>query len=334
MSQRVTARTGYRDVCLNPKRTSKRAKGNPVAPKNPLGMIVDTALDALKDPKGAAEKGVDLARGTATLGRLVAEQTAKSAATKAFGTAGAAASKVGLTRGHHTPDVASEAGASANLRAVPDVNEAGHPPVQEAAEAVVSTTARKAPAKKADGSAAEKAPAKKAVSPEKGPAATKAPAAKNAPANRPATKKAPGKASPAAKKIQPPAPTPAVTEVPERRAAEPATAAEEAKLSPNPELTAKKAAGKASAKKTAAKKAPAKKAPAKKTPAAAAAAKKAAENAAPAPGSEAETVWSTSTSGNQSKQNELDIEVPVTPEDREAAKAVTPADVAKVVESD
>ena len=38
----------------------------------PLGKIKDTALDAIKDPKGTAEKVVDQARGTASLGRSLA----------------------------------------------------------------------------------------------------------------------------------------------------------------------------------------------------------------------------------------------------------------------
>ncbi len=333
-----------------------------MARKNPLGKLVDTAVDALKNPVGTAGKVVDQARGTASLGKLAAEQVTKAAASTALGTVGAVAERAGVTRrksSGRTDEAASPPTSPADLRPVPPVNEPAHPPVDETGTRpgpVASTTARKAPAKKADGSTpAKKAPAKKA--PAKKAPAKKAPA-KKAPAKKAAAKKATGSTS---ARVAPPAAEP--TPVPDRRAAEPATDSREQTLSPNPEEVAKKAAAKgaaanespaervaaagtvkkAGAQKTAAKKAPAKKSAAKKAPAKKSAAKKSAAEVAESrdvsPVAEDETVWSTSTPGDKlpagrGKRNEADPEVPVTREDLEAAHEATPADVAERAESD
>jgi hypothetical protein len=296
-----------------------------VARKNPLGKLVGTAVDAVKHPLGTAEKVVGTAKGTASLGKLAAEQVTKAAASTALDTVGSVAQRARLTRGKPTPAPAETPSSPADLRPVPSVNEPAHPPVEEAARSVASTTAKKAPAKKADGGApAKKAPGKKA----------------------PAAKKA-------AKKVAPPAPP--AKEVPARRAAEPVTGTQEQALQESPDEAARKAAARGAAAKAApgkkapaakkvttkktAKKAPAKKTPAKKVPADQALAEQEAENQAPAPGTEAETVWSTSTPGDrlpagEGKRNEADPEVPVSEEDREAAHEATPADVAKAADED
>ncbi len=302
-----------------------------MARKNPLGKLVGTAVDAVKHPLGTAEKVVETAKGTASLGKLAAEQVGKAAASTALDTVGSVAQRAGLTRGKPTPAPTETPTSPADLRPVPSVNEPAHPPVEEAARSVASTTAKKAPAKKADGGA---------------PAAKKAPATKKAPAKKaPAAKKA-------AKKVAPPAPP--VKDVPPRRAAEPVTGTQEQSLQESPDEAARKAAERGAAAKAApgtkapaakkvttkktAKKAPAKKT-AKKVPADQAIAEQEAENQAPAPGTESETVWSTSTPGErlpagEGKRNEADPEVPVTEEDREAAHEATPADVAKAADED
>lgn len=323
-----------------------------MARKNPLGKLVDTAVDALKNPVGTAGKVVDQARGTASLGKLAAEQVTKAAASTALGAAGAVAERAGVRRPSARTGE-TEPTSPADLRPVPSVNEPAHPPVEKRTEParVASTTARKAPAKKADGSA----PAGKKAAATKAPAA-KAPAAK-APAAKAPAKKAPAKKAPAKKtakpttdRVRPAAPEPKA--VPDRRAAEPASGRQEQALSPNPEQVAKKAAAKgaaaneAPAKRVAASKtvkpAPAKKAPAKKGAAKKTAKKsaaKVAEGRDVSPVAEDETVWSTSTPGDKlpagrGKRNEADPEVPVTKEDLEAAHEATPADVAERVEGD
>lgn len=138
-----------------------------MARKNPLGKLVDTAVDALKNPVGAAGKVVGTARGTASLGKLAAEQVTKAAASTAFGAAGAVAERAGVRKpSARTTESAPEPTSPADLRPVPSVNEPAHPPVDQGSQAArtASTTASKAPAKRADGSApaGKKAPAKKA----------------------------------------------------------------------------------------------------------------------------------------------------------------------------
>ncbi len=44
-----------------------------MARKNPVGKLAETALSTLKDPKAAAGKVVDQAKGTVALGRMVAD---------------------------------------------------------------------------------------------------------------------------------------------------------------------------------------------------------------------------------------------------------------------
>ena len=172
-----------------------------MARKNPVGKLTETALSTLKDPKAAAGKVVDQAKGTVALGRMVAD-SAGAAVGKA---AGAAAGKVtgrGSRKGGTTAGGPSGAPARpTGLRAVPDVNEPAHtqPPgsareqeatltpteapaessVRTAATPAASTTTKAAPstppAKKAP---AKKAPAKKAAPVKKAPAKKAAPVKK------------------------------------------------------------------------------------------------------------------------------------------------------------
>jgi hypothetical protein len=225
-----------------------------VAPKIPIGRLADAAIKSLKDPVGTAGKVVEQAKGSAALGKMVAEQVGKSAMTKATETVGAVTSR----RGEQTPPSThgeSSRDTSAPLRSVPDVNEPGHTPAENRTSEPskqhgdILAGVKKAPAKKA--------PAKKA-------AATKAPA-KKAAAKK--TADAPAAPSPAdvAKLVEA-----AVAEDPAKTAATPVA------------KTAEKAAAKTPAHQGApGDKLPTKKAPAKKGAADQAAAKKAAKKTPP-----------------------------------------------------
>jgi hypothetical protein len=214
-----------------------------VARTNPLGKIKDVALGTLLHPVGTAGKAVEQAKGTAAIGRMVAGQVTRAAASVAVDTVGGVARRTGGAGQQPAPSTpAAERatrGDEPNLRAVPSVNEPAHtaaPQVRKAsktaaAEPVTESTKNHGDLLAPVQEAVKKAPAKKSA-----PTAKKA-AAKKAPAKKAAAKKAPAK---------------------------------------------KAAAKKAPAKKAAAKKAPAKKAAAKKAPAKKAAAKKAPAPAAPA----------------------------------------------------
>ena len=180
-----------------------RRKGRPVARRNPVSKLADTALSTLKDPKAAAGKVVDQAKGTVALGRLVAE-TAGSVVGKAAARrsrnetyAPRAEAPVKATRSPLT-----EPASPPDLRPVPDVNEPAHTQKQ--------APAKKAPAKKAPAKAATtKSAAKKAASPAdvaevveakvaQDPAKTAATPA-TTPAKKAAAKKAPVRKAPAKK---------------------------------------------------------------------------------------------------------------------------------------
>ena len=124
-----------------------------MAPRNLIGKLADNAIKSLQDPKGTAGKVVVQARGTAALGRMVAEQVGRSAVSKAAETAGAVVGKASSRkpspkRATDAPRAEAPAPGPGPLRSLPDVNEPGHTP-----------SGKKAPAKKA---AAKKAPAKRA----------------------------------------------------------------------------------------------------------------------------------------------------------------------------
>ena len=189
--------------------------------KNPLEKLKDVTLDALKDPRGTAEKAVEQAKGTAHVGRMVAEQVSRTAVSKA----GEVAARANRSRKPaRTPSAAPRAESPTGLRSVPPVNEAGHPP-----QAAAAPTASPAPAKKAP---AKKAPAKKTT-------------AKKAPAKKATAKKTTAKKTPAKKT------TAKKTTAKKKAAAKTPTPADVAKKAP-----AKKAAAKKTAKKTAEKTAP------------------------------------------------------------------------------
>jgi hypothetical protein len=148
-----------------------------VAPKNPIGRLADSAISSIKDPLGTAGKVVEQAKGTAALGKMVAEQVGKSAISKATGTAGAVVGRAsGRKPSADKGDIADVTTEGASLRSVPDVNEPAHTTKPSAERAAESTKQHGDPMRKpAARTAAKKAPAQKT-------------AAKKAPAKRPAAK--------------------------------------------------------------------------------------------------------------------------------------------------
>ena len=223
-------------MCLYGEMARKRAL------PGPLNKIVDTALGAVKDPKGTAEKAVGQAKDTAALGRMVAE-----------GVAGQVAHQVtSRTRGRKATDAPHAESPQGHLRPVPDVEPAER-------DEPAGSTAKAAP------SAASK---KRAAAPKKAPA-------KKAPATKAPATKAPAKKAPAAKPVEPEAPVaepiiePGKDDLEAAKEASPADVAKvAAKKAPAKKAPAKKStAKKAPAKKSATKKAPAKKSAAKKSPA-------------------------------------------------------------------
>jgi len=201
----------------------------------PLNKIVDTALGAVKDPKGAAGKAVGQARGTAALGRMVVE-----------GVAGQVAHQVAArTRGRRATDAPHAESPQGHLRPVPDVT----PTDEHASEAPApQPSVKKAPP-------ASKAPAKKTP-------------AKKTPASKTATPTA--AEAPATEPVVEPIIEPGQDDVEAAKEASPADIAKVAAKKAPPAKKApatKSTARKAPAKKAQAKNAPAKKSAAKKAPA-------------------------------------------------------------------
>lgn len=248
---------------LNPEHPHPGDERIDVATKNPIGKIVGTAVGALTDPLGTAGKVVEQAKGTAALGRMVAEQVGRSAVAKV-------AEAAGLTGGAESPAESR----SANLRAVPEVNEPAHtvgrgpvavrqeepakkqgdavarnlnatgqeaddktPTMQRTASGSGMSPAKKAPAKR---SPAKKAPAKKAAAGGPVKKATTGGPVKKAATGAPVQKVAgaePAKKTPAAKKTpgkKVAAPSPGTGEVPT-----PADVAKAVKKSPAKKATKK-----------------------------------------------------------------------------------------------
>ena len=226
-----------------------------VAPKNPIGRLADTAINSLKDPRKTAEKVVEQAKGTAALGKMVAEQVGRSAVSKVAETAGAV---VGRASGRKpSPKKATDAPRAespAPLRPVPDVNEAGHTPAENRGSEPAKQHGD--PVKKAAQNApAAKAPAKKA-------SAMKTPAKKAAPTPADVAQVVEAAVAKDPKKT---AAAPAKKAAAKKTAATPTKKAPAKKAAPGDRLPVKKAAEKAPVKKAPVKKAPVKKA-AKKAP--------------------------------------------------------------------
>src|SRR4051794_7944200 len=116
-----------------------------MARKNPIEQIKDVAIDALKNPKGAAGKAVEQARETASIGKMIAGQVGWTAVSKAAETAGGVVGK-----------------ATGRTPAPAPTPKLAEPPVRNTGEAAAEVLAEKAaaPAKKTT-PPAKKAPAKK-----------------------------------------------------------------------------------------------------------------------------------------------------------------------------
>ena len=228
-----------------------------MAHKNPIGSMTGLAIYVLRHPWGTAGKMVEQARGTASIGRMVAGQLTRTAV-------GAV-----VDRTTHGAQPSSRPTSPADLRPVSPIDGPtpsavavdaparphGDPVFPHAEPGVRRPGARKAPAQAPAAKAAKKAPAAKA--------AKKAPAAKTAevdvtPADvaKVVAKKAPVKKAPAAK--APAAKAPVAKAPAAKKSAAKKTAAEKTSETP-----AKKAPARKTAAKKAAKKAPTK-APAKR----------------------------------------------------------------------
>jgi hypothetical protein len=171
-----------------------------VARTNPLGKIKDVALGTLLHPVGTAGKAVEQAKGTAAIGRMVAGQVTRAAASVAVDTVGGVARRTGGAGQQPAPSTpAAERatrGDEPNLRAVPSVNEPAHTAAPAARKA--SKTAAAEPVTESTKNHGDLlAPVQEAV--KKAPAKKSAPAAKKAAAKKPVAKKAPAKKATAEK---------------------------------------------------------------------------------------------------------------------------------------
>ncbi len=188
----------------SPFRTAVHERLVPEVPRKlpipgPLNKLKDTAVDAVKDPKGTSERLVGQVKGAASVGRHLAEGLA-SQVTEQVGTrrrrrAGDAPRAASTTEAHSGPQ-AQPAAAPRKTQGDPV---APHP-------ATDAPSAEPAPSRAPAATTPEKTPtpadvAKKAT-PRKTPAAKKSPtpkAAKKAPAKKTATKKAAATKTPAKK---------------------------------------------------------------------------------------------------------------------------------------
>jgi hypothetical protein len=181
-----------------------------MAPKNPLSKplnkLKDTALGAISDPKGTADKVVEQAKGAASLGKMVAEGVAEEVVSRTRGRRGSDAPKA------ETPP-AEPAGPPVKKHGdtVTDIDEAAPSPGEPEVDADDTAAAQNATPADVAKKVAKKAPAKKAT--KKAPAKK---AAKKAPAKK-AAKKAPAKTAPGSPgdKLPPRRRTPSAAEVAE-----------------------------------------------------------------------------------------------------------------------
>jgi hypothetical protein len=184
-----------------------------VARTNPLGKIKDVALGTLLHPVGTAGKAVEQAKGTAAIGRMVAGQVARTAASAAVETVGGVARRAGGSAPAEPKPTAPATGRATrgdepNLRPVPTVNEPAHtsaPAARRGRKAASPESTKNhgdqlAPVTKAVNKApAKKTPAKKAAESPVVEQAAVTPTAKKATAKKTAAKKAPAKKAPAKK---------------------------------------------------------------------------------------------------------------------------------------
>ena len=203
--------------------------------KNPIDQVKDVAIEAIKHPRGTAEKAVGTARETAAIGRMVAGQVGRTAVSRGVELAGDVLSRATGRHGSTKP-----APSSAPVLD-PDAPKAG-----TAAQAGIAAKTAKVPSARVPSEDSDGGPAPDAKAP-----VTKAPAKKAA--KKTTAKKAPAKKAAAKKSADSDVPTPA--EVAEN-------------IAPAKKAAAKKTAAKKAAKETTATTAtPGDKLPPKKKPA-------------------------------------------------------------------
>jgi hypothetical protein len=174
-------------LCFNDEMAGK----NPLV--KPLNKLKDTALGAISDPKGTADKVVEQAKGAASLGKMVAE--------------GVAGEVVSRARGRKPSDAPRAESAPAQPATAPPTKKQGDPVAPTVRSAAPSPAApspaapspAEPPVDRADKRAAQKVtPADVAKKTAKKAPAKKTPA-KKAPAQKAATKKAAAKKAPVKK---------------------------------------------------------------------------------------------------------------------------------------
>jgi DNA-binding protein HU-beta len=160
------------------------AAKNPLA--KPLNKLKDTAVGAISDPKGTADKVVEQAKGAASVGRMVAEGVVGEVASRARRRRASDAPKAEPTPAQPATAPPTKKQGDPVAPAEEPARSPGEPQVDEEAAAAAQKVTPADVAKKA----AKKAPAKKTAK-----KTAKKPAAKQAPAKKAPAKKG-GQGSP------------------------------------------------------------------------------------------------------------------------------------------
>ena len=182
---------------------------------DPLNKLKDTALGAVKDPKGTSDRLVGQAKGAASLGRHLAE-----------GLAGQVAEQVSArTRGRRAADAPRAAAPPVETHAVPSPT-----PRKAQGDPLTPHPATAAPTAEPVPSTEARVTAKKATPADVAKKAAKKTPAKKAPAKKAPAKKAPAKK--AAKKVAPAESAPATSTAKQAPAKKAATGAPGDKLPP------------------------------------------------------------------------------------------------------
>jgi hypothetical protein len=168
--------------------------------KNAIDKLMDATREAIRNPKGAAGKAVDQAKGTAAIGKMVAGQVSRTAMSRAA----ELASELNARRpGRNAPRASSPA----DLHTVPEPTPL---PVKKAAKKAPAkkSTAKKSTAKKstAKKSTAKKSTAKKSTAKK---STAKKTTAKKSTAKKTTAKKTTAKKTPAKTTAPSATPTPA-----------------------------------------------------------------------------------------------------------------------------
>ena len=187
--------------------------------KNPIDQVKDVAIEAIKHPRGTAEKAVGTARETAAIGRMVAGQVGRTAVSRGVELAGDVLSRATGRHGSTKPapssapvldpdapkaGTAAQAGIAAKTAKVPSARvpseDSDGGPAPDAKAPVTKAPAKKAAAKKsADSDVPTPAEVAENIAPAKKAAAKKT-AAKKAAKETTATTATPGDKLPPKKK--------------------------------------------------------------------------------------------------------------------------------------